>query len=190
MLYALATHWWVLLLRGIFALLFGATAFVWPGLALAGLVLLFVSYVWLDGIAALALSFSSGGRPWWRMTQISGVSFLAGLGALFWPGITLFTLLILIALWAIARGILEIAAAIRLRDLMEGEMWLALAGMVSILFGLFLLLRPTAGPLALAWTLGSQGILFGILTIVASLRLRRALGLARRIDMKQVHRTM
>lgn len=190
MLYALATHWWILLLRGIFAILFGVMAFVWPGLALASLVLLFGSYVFLDGVAALALSYAGGSGTWWRMAQISGVSFLAGFAAIFWPGISPFTLLLLIALWAIARGVLEIAAAIRLRDLLEGELWLALAGLVSILFGIFLLLRPNAGALSTAWTIGTQAVLSGILTIAASLRLRRALGLAKRIDMKQVHRTM
>ncbi len=191
MLYALATNWWLLLARGIFAILFGVMAFVWPGIALTSLVVLYASYATLDGVSALVLSLAGGdGRPWWQMALIGAVSLAAGLGSFLWPGLTGFALLLLIAFWAIARGVLEIAAAVRLRKLLEGEMWLALAGLVSIFFGLFLLLRPTAGAVAVVWIIGSYAILFGILAVAASLRLRRALGIARRIDMKHVHRSM
>lgn len=190
MLYTLATNWWLLLARGIFAILFGVVAFLWPGIALTSLVVLYAWYATLDGIFALVLSFSGGGRAWWQMALIGAVSLAAGLGSFLWPGLTGFALLLLIAFWAIARGFLEIAAAVRLRKLLEGEMWLALAGLVSIFFGLFLLLRPAAGAVAVVWIIGSYAILFGILAVAASLRLRRAMGIARRIDMKHVHRTM
>jgi uncharacterized membrane protein HdeD (DUF308 family) len=100
------------------------------------------------------------------------LSLLAGIGAFLWPGITAVALLLLIAAWAILRGMLEIAAAIRLRDLIEDEWRLALAGAVSVLFGLLLLVWPGAGILALVWLVGLCAVLRGLLLVMLAVRLR------------------
>jgi uncharacterized membrane protein HdeD (DUF308 family) len=96
----------------------------------------------------------------------------AGLVTFFWPGITAVALLIVIAAWAIVTGILEIAAAIRLRKEIEGEWLLGLSGFCSLVLGLLLVAWPAAGALAFVWLIGGYAIVTGILLIVVAFRLR------------------
>ena len=169
----LSRNWWLLLLRGIAAVLFGALAFAWPGLTLVALVILYGAYALCDGVLAIAAAIRGRGRKevgWLVFVGIVGI--LAGLGTFFWPGITALVLLTLIGVWSILRGVLEIAGAIRLRREIRGELFLVLSGLVSVAFGLFVLIRPGAGALAVVWLIGFYALVFGALLIALSLRLR------------------
>jgi uncharacterized membrane protein HdeD (DUF308 family) len=165
--------WWTLLLRGAVAILFGVLTFVWPGVTLAALVLLFGAYALVDGIAAIILGIKEyGNRERWWATLVGGiVSAGAGLVTFMRPGITALALLSLIAFWAILRGVFDIVAAIRLRHAIEGEWLLGLAGAVSIAFGLIMLLFPGAGALAVIWWIGAFAIVLGVMWIALGLRL-------------------
>jgi uncharacterized membrane protein HdeD (DUF308 family) len=174
MLSALTRHWWIFLVRGALAILFGLGAFFWPGITLAALVVLFGAFAFADGFMTLVAAIQGRNviRHWW-LYLLEG---LAGIGAgvltFFWPGITAVVLLAFIAAWAIITGILEIAAAIRLRKEIEGEWALGLSGVLSILFGLILMARPGAGALAVVWIIGAYAIAFGVVMILLSFRLR------------------
>ena len=96
----------------------------------------------------------------------------AGVLTFLWPNITALVLLLLIAFWAIATGVMEIIGAIRLRKEIDNEWLLAASGLVSVLFGLLLLTRPEAGALALITVIGAFAILHGLLLVWFSLRLR------------------
>ena len=173
-LVALARNWWALLIRGIAAILFGILAFVWPGITVLALVFLFAAYAAVDGIFAFVAAWraAEGRRQWWPLA-LEGV---AGVGVAIltavWPGATAFALLFLIAAWALATGVLEIAAAIRLRKVMEGEWLLALVGVVSIVFAALILIFPGEGAVAIVWAIGAYAVVFGILLIALSFRLR------------------
>jgi uncharacterized membrane protein HdeD (DUF308 family) len=78
----------------------------------------------------------------------------------------------MIASWAIFTGILEIIAAIRLRDEITNEWMLALGGLISVGLGVLLLLQPAAGSLAIVWTIAAYAIIFGVLLVVLGFRLR------------------
>src|SRR5262245_26732491 len=109
LLQALAKNWWLLLLRGIAAIVFGILAFVWPGITLLTLVLLYGAFALVDGVCSVVAAIMGGvpGSRWWlAIVGICGV--VAGLLALAWPGLTAFLLLIFIAAWAIVVGIFEI----------------------------------------------------------------------------------
>lgn len=172
----LARNWWLLLVRGIAAILFGIAAFAWPGLTAAVLVLLFGAYVLVDGIFGIVDSIRYRDRleRWWLwlLDGLLGV----GVGALtlFMPGISAFVLLMFIAGWAIAGGILRIIAAIHLRREIEGEWLLALGGVLSILFGGLLVGMPGAGIVSLVWLIGLWAVIFGLVFIVLAFRLRKA----------------
>jgi uncharacterized membrane protein HdeD (DUF308 family) len=178
MLLSITRSWWVLLIRGIAAILFGIAAFSVPGITLFALVALYGAYALVDGIAAIALGFSSRGqvtgdkRSWGGMVFVGVLGILAGIVTFVWPGITALALLVIIAVAAIIRGIAEIVAAIRLRKLIEHEWMLGLAGVLSIAFGVILLARPLVGALAVVWIIGAYAIVFGVLTTVLAFRFR------------------
>jgi uncharacterized membrane protein HdeD (DUF308 family) len=173
LLEALSKNWWAVALRGVFAILFGVIALARPGLTLSVFVLLFGVFAIADGIFALVAVFSRGsGKPWWALVLKGIVSLAAGAVTFLLPGITALALLWVIAFWAIVVGVMEIMVAIRLRKEIKGEMFLALSGALSALFGILLIARPGAGALALTWMIGGYAIGFGLLLIALSFRLK------------------
>jgi uncharacterized membrane protein HdeD (DUF308 family) len=165
---ALAKNWWVLLVRGIIAVLFGILAFARPGLTLVALVLCYGAYAFLDGVTALwAGAFARAG--WLVLSGLLGVA--VGLGTFFFPGITALALFYLVAAWAIVRGIFEVIAAIQLRKVITGEWVLILSGIFSIIFGVLLLAYPAPGVLALVWLIGAYALIYGVVMIVLAFRL-------------------
>jgi uncharacterized membrane protein HdeD (DUF308 family) len=168
---ALVENWWMLLVRGVLAILFGILTLVQPGAALAALVLLFGVWALIDGVSALVLAIS-GWRSW--QLVLSGlVGIAAGIFTFYRPELTAIALYAVFAAWAIARGILEIAVAIELRKQVKGEVWLVLGGIASILFGVLLIVLPSSGVLAVAWLIGIYALTFGVLMSVLSFRLRQ-----------------
>lgn len=175
----LARNWWALLIRGIAAVLFGILALVLPGLTLQVLVLLFGAYALVDGIFALVAaaqalnrrrSFEWRGVGWPIVEGIAGI--IAGLLTFFWPRVTAFVLLYFIGAWAIVTGITEIIQAVALRRIIRNEWLLILSGAASVVFGILVYLFPGAGALTIVWLIGAYAIVFGILLIGLSLRLR------------------
>ena len=176
MLTMLRKYWWTILLRGIVAVLFGIAAFVWPGMTIIFLISLFAAYALLDGIISVIIGIAQYGQQerWWA-TLLQGLAgIVVGLLTFLWPGVTGLILLYFIAAWSILTGLLEIAAAIRLRKEIVGEWLLAFAGVLSVLFGIVLFLRPGAGALAVVWMIGTFAILNGLMLIAVSFRIKSA----------------
>jgi uncharacterized membrane protein HdeD (DUF308 family) len=169
-------RWWMLALRGLVAIIFGVLAFVLPGMTLLTLVFLFGAYAIVNGVLALVQAFSAPkGYPRFGALIFTGlISLAAGVLAFIWPGITALSLVLLIAAWAIVNGVFEIATAIRLRRVMRHEWLLALAGVLSVVLGVIMLLRPGVGALALVWWIGAFALTFGVLLVALAFRLRRA----------------
>jgi uncharacterized membrane protein HdeD (DUF308 family) len=177
----LARAWWTFVLRGIIAILFGLVAFILPGIALVTLVALFAAWLLIDGVAGLATAWSMRGQGGWWVPALEGVAgLLAGALALIFPGMAALALLYLVAFWSIVTGIVEIWAAIRLRQQITGELFMAAAGLISVLFGLYLVLFPGTGILSLLWLVGIFAVLFGIALIGLGWRLRGIFQQARR----------
>jgi len=171
---ALARYWWVVVLRGVLAIALGVLAFVWPVVTLTSLVIVFGAYALVDGVFALLSAVRGGGaEPWWLLVLEGGVGIGIGVLTLVAPGITALALLFYIAIWAIATGVLEIAAALALRKEIEGEWLLVLGGLVSVAFGALLIARPGAGALAVLWLIGGYAIAFGALLVLLGFKLRR-----------------
>jgi uncharacterized membrane protein HdeD (DUF308 family) len=171
---AIAKRWWLLVVRGVAALIFGGLAIAWPGISLLALVLLWGAYALVDGAAGIALSIQAGseGRRWgWLLFEgVVGVaaSFFTAIN----PGITALALLMVIAGWAVLTGVAEIVAAIELRREIRGEWLLAASGALSILFGASLVIFPGPGALALVTLIGAYAVAFGLLLTVLGFRVR------------------
>ncbi len=175
MLQHLAKHWWVFLLRGIAAILFGLFAYLMPGLTLATLVLFWGGYAFADGVIALWSAWKGDGKKddRWLLGLQGVIGLAAGIITIAAPGATAVGLLIAIAAWSLVTGVLQIAAAVRLRDEIEGEFWLGLSGVLSVLFALFIMARPGEGALAITWLIGFYAILFGVAMVAFAFRIKR-----------------
>jgi uncharacterized membrane protein HdeD (DUF308 family) len=173
---ALAENWWLLLLRGLVAIAFGVIAFFWPDITLVALTYLFGIYAIVDGVVAIWAAFNAplgdAGPRWWL--GLSGVvSILAGIAAFAYTGMTTLVLLMVIAIWAIIIGIVQIWGAIELRKILDDTWLLGLTGALSIAFGVIMIAKPGAGAVALVWTIGWFAIVFGGLYIALAFRLRQ-----------------
>lgn len=181
--HALARNWWLLLLRGVISIAFGIVALFWPGATLLSLVFLWGAYAVVDGIfslwAAITGSVAEKTSRWW-LALLGIVSIAAGVIAWVWPAKTALVLLILIAIWAMATGMMQIWGAIKLRKEIEGEWLLGLSGSLAILLGIVLLLQPVAGALTVVWVLGGFAIVMGFANIGLALRLRKHLHMEER----------
>lgn len=166
----------VLALRGVLALLFGVLALVWPEVTVLALALLFGAYAIVDGIGMIASGLDRGDRESrrWLYVVAGLVGIAAGILALLWPRPTAVALVVLAGVWAVVTGVLEIAAAVRLRRELAGEWVIALLGLISVTAGVIMLLRPDVGALALAIVLGIYAIVGGVVLLVAAWRLRKA----------------
>ena len=174
MLHALAKGWWLLLLRGIAAIVFGVLAFVWPGLTLVTLVLFYGAFALVDGVIALVAAFTGGAKPlptWW-LVIIGLLGIAAGIVTFMMPGITAILLILFMGVWALVHGIFEIIGAIQLRKEIDNEWMLILSGVVSVLFGLLVLIAPGAGALGLVWVIAAYSIVFGISFVALAFRLK------------------
>ena len=174
MVRALSQNWWLVLLRGVLGILFGLAAFVWPGLTLLTLIVMFGVYAIFDGIVAIVsgLSHTKDSPRWWVFLLEGLISVGAGVVALLFPGLATLVLIYMIASWAIITGVLEIIAAIRLRNEITNEWMLGLGGLVSIILGVLLFLEPAAGSLAIVGTIAAYALIFGVLLVILGFRLR------------------
>ena len=171
----LSRYWWVLVLRGAIAILFGVLAFTLPVATLAPLALVFGAYACADGIFAIATAVA--GRkmtPDWWIVLVQGL-IAAGVGVLtfFSPAITAVGLLVYIALWAVAAGLLQFLAATKVREEIPGDWWLALGGILGVAFGIALIWSPKEGALALLWLIATYAIVWGVMLMIGGFDVHR-----------------
>lgn len=170
----LKRRWWVPVLRGITAIVFGVIAFAYPGLTLVMLVIFFGAWVLVDGIfrAVGAIAGRSSDPDWGFHLIIGIVGIIIGLLTFHAPRITALALLIYIAAWALMIGASEIALAIKLRKEVKGEWFLILMGLASIVFAVLLLWNPVAGAAAVIWLIAWYAVVLGVLSIFFGFKLR------------------
>jgi uncharacterized membrane protein HdeD (DUF308 family) len=163
-----------LLLRGILGILVGLAALIWPGITLAALVLVFGAYAALDGIANLVTGYlrSRIRERAWPLVVHGLVGIAAAAVAVLDPVLTAFTLVLVVAAWAILTGVMQIVAAVRLRDAISGEWLLGWSGALSIAFGVLVILFPGAGALTIAMMFGAFAAANGIVLIALAVRAR------------------
>lgn len=174
MLDALARNWWAILLRGVLAILFGVLAFMWPGITLLTLILLYGGFAFADGVLSLIAAVRGGSpMPRWWLVVVGLMGLAVGVLTVFLPVVTGFVLLMFIAAWAVVTGVMQVYGAIKLRHEIDGEWWLIASGVLSILFGAMLVVWPGAGALAMVLVIGTFAIIYGALMIGFALRLRK-----------------
>jgi uncharacterized membrane protein HdeD (DUF308 family) len=174
LLETLKRHWWVPVLRGVAAIIFGVIAFTHPLMAAATLVIFFGAWVLVDGIFRIVGAIGHrNSDPDWGFNLIIGIlGVIVGLLTFHAPAITALALVIYIAAWALMVGATEIALAIKMRREIKGEWLMILLGLASIIFAGLLLWNPLAGAAALIWIVAWYAVIMGVLAIVFGFRLR------------------
>lgn len=172
----LIENWWFTLIRGIAAIAFGVMTFLWPGITILSLTILWGAFALVDGVMAIATAYSAtkaeNSSRWW-MAAIGVVGILAGILTFINPLATSLGLLFFLAAWLIISGVLQIVGAVRLRAVIDNEWTLGLVGLLSIVLGLSLVIAPGPGLLSVAWLIGGFAIVAGVSYILLSLRLKK-----------------
>ncbi|KOX16672.1 HdeD family acid-resistance protein [Nocardiopsis sp. NRRL B-16309] len=174
MLGELSRNWWLVLLRGIAAIVFGVLALVWPGLTLVALAFVFGVYALVDAAALAYAAYRSAPVGRAGLVLQAALSGLMGVIALLWPLAAIVALVFLIGVWAILTGVAEIVAAVRLRAHITSEWLLIFVGALSVVFGLLLWFWPLEGAQAIIFVVGIYAVIFGVVLAVAGVRLRGA----------------
>ncbi|HJE58385.1 MAG TPA: DUF308 domain-containing protein [Nocardiopsis listeri] len=176
MLGELSRSWWVVVVRGVAAVIFGLVALIWPGVTTVALAFVFGAFALVDGIALGVAAFRAAPGSRLALVIQSVLGILLGVAALIWPTVAVVALVFVIGAWAIVTGVAEIVTAVRLRAQMTSEWLLIFAGALSVIFGLLLWLWPGLGALAMVAVVGIYAIVFGIALVIAGLRLRSVAG--------------
>lgn len=171
----LLSHWWLLALRGVIAILFGALTLLMPGVTLLTLAALFAAFALVGGAVWTfgALRHRQSDERWWLMLLLGIVSLAAGAIAMLHPAMTTIVLIMLVGANALVTGVTDLIAAVSMRKIIRNEWLLGLSGVASVLFGAIVLLFPAgAGALALAAFIAMYALLTGTMLVVLSVRLR------------------
>ena len=170
----LVQNWWLFTLRGVLGIIFGILALIFPGPTILSLVLLFSAYMLADGIFGIISAVRAIRRKEdrWGLLIFEGLLDIAtGVVAFLWPGLTVVAFVWLIAAWAIVSGGLMTAAGFRL-NIEHGRWWLVLGGLLSLAYGVLLIIAPLIGAVVLTWWLGAYALVFGVALVIFSLKLR------------------
>ena len=169
----LAQNWWAVALRGVFAIIFALIALFSPGATILSLVLFFSAYMLVDGVFGIVSGIrAASNNQRWGLLILEGVlNILVGIIAFVMPGLTVLFFVTLMAVWSLITGILMVVAAFKLNPDF-GRGWLIFSGVVSVLFGVALLIAPLVGAVVLTWWLGAYALIFGIGLLVLAFKLK------------------
>ena len=168
-------YWWLLIIRGVVAVLFGIMALISVEFTLLFLVYLFGAYVLIDGIMAIIASLQErrSSSAWWVVFLIGIVGIIVGVLSFIHPGNVALLIFYLVAIWLIVAGFFGMVSAI-LRA--TGTEWLSvIGGILSIIIGVIFLLHPTSSILSIVWLLGVFALVYGIIQIIRAIQLRSLL---------------
>lgn len=171
----LSGAWWLVLLRGVAAVVFGLLTLFQPEASLVALLLIFSIYAIADGVIGIWTAFNNKqtNAQWWVLLLWGVVSVLAGVLALVAPATVITFAVFYIGFWALITGVLQIATAIRLRKEISGEWMLIFAGALSLVFGLLVIIQPLVSLISILWLIGFYAIFFGVLLMGLAFKVRR-----------------
>lgn len=155
---------WALGLWGALSVIFGALVLAWPGITLKAFLVVLGVYLVATGLVMLVGSLVNRQEKWIGGALVGVISTVAGLYVFANPQISALVALSVVALWAVAAGMLQIVAGF------EGKNnWaLIIAGAIYTLFGFYIFANPAGGALALVWLIGLSTIAGGIALVITA----------------------
>ena len=172
---SLKQSWRTLMARAVIAILVGLFALLDPHGLWVVLAVLFAFFAICDGLLHVAMGWRESPRAW-SWVALGAFELAMGLWVAFQPGLALRTFMLLLGVWAVVRGLLEIQLGLVLRRRVPGEFWLIFSGLASVVLGVLLFLQPALGLVATSWLFGGYALLAGVLGILLALKVRRIAG--------------
>jgi uncharacterized membrane protein HdeD (DUF308 family) len=161
--------------RGIVSIIFGVIVVIYPFTAAVALALFVGAYVFADGVFAIVSIFTSrAARTHFWLFLFEGIAgIIAGILIFFLPELTMYGLVLMVSIWAFITGIFEIISAVKLRKVIDGEFLMIVSGLLSIVFGILVFLRPLAGIVVMTYLVGFYAVMFGILSVSFGFSMRK-----------------
>ncbi|MFY8275358.1 HdeD family acid-resistance protein [Pseudoalteromonas sp. SSDWG2] len=170
----LPLYWPVFMMQGVAALIFSAVTWLLPQATLGALIAIFAAFFMFDGVSRVWLALKQkDSSPYWYLTLIAGaLGIIAAIVTVAMPQLTAMVMLYLIAFWAVAIGVMEIVAAIKLSKYLDGTMLVLISGIISVVFGGYLMFNPGQGILAVLWLVAIYAFIFGIILCWLGFKMR------------------
>ncbi|MEO2266403.1 HdeD family acid-resistance protein [Pseudoalteromonas pernae] len=171
---SLPSQWPVFMMQGVIAIIFAAVAWFLPEVTLGALIFVFAAFFLFDGVSRIWLAFKQkSSSKYWYATLIAGVlGVIAAIITVSMPQLTALVMLYLIAFWAVAIGVMEVIAAIQLSKHIQGSMLILISGVLSVIFGVYLMVNPGQGIIAMLWLVALYALIFGIILCWLGFKLR------------------
>jgi len=172
-----AKYWWVILVRGIVLILLGVAMLIWPKQSVWVFAIIFVAYLFIDGIMSIFQGFSArkSGQSGTGDFVVGALAILAGIVILVWPKESATVIAFIVAFWALLAGISGIAGGLALRKQPgSGWGWFLTWGVLALVFGIIVLFNPAALLVSLIWLVAIWAIMAGIIFAIASFFVRKA----------------
>ena len=168
--------WIFAIIRGVLAIIFGLIAFFGPIATAIALAIVIGVFAIVTGVFDIIEAIRHRGSSSMIVRIVLGaVSILFGILVLVWPDISLAIFVIMVGVWAIITGILQIVSSVRHRAVPDsGWVWGIVGGALTILFGVVVLIWPGIGIVTIIWIIGIWAVVWGIALIVLGVRLRKA----------------
>jgi uncharacterized membrane protein HdeD (DUF308 family) len=119
----------------------------------------------IDGLAKTQVT-----KYRWALGLSGALSIAFGIVVIVWPGISLYSLVIVFGAYALARGVIGLVAAIG-GTFPAGRGWLVLSSLAGIAVGVLVFLRTDMSALALLYVIGAYAFALGLLAIVGAFSL-------------------
>jgi uncharacterized membrane protein HdeD (DUF308 family) len=165
--------WWVFLIGGIASVVFGVLAFVNPAVALLVLSIYFAASVLVDGVVNIVGAVQNRDKDgWWMILLIGLLGSLVGAYALINPPVSMAAFVYLVAFMAILLGMFLVMLGRKVREKIDREWVLYVAGALSIIWGILIIVQPGSGAVSVVYMIGSWAIMLGVLKIIFALKAR------------------
>lgn len=149
-----------ILLRALTNIVLGAVLLIWPGLTLLVLVYAFAINILFIGVATLFEPAFNKKRSALLTTVLGLIGIAAGIYLIIRPEVSAQIVALLIAFWAITFGVVDLYLGFTGED--RANLLFILVGIVSVLFGMYVLSKPLEAVLSLVWVIGAYNLLVGL----------------------------
>lgn len=168
-------YWWVPVVRGVLTIAFGLVAVIWPHVTVAAILWVVAVFAIVDGVVEIFDAIRQrrdGGTALGITLGVLAIAF--GVVALVWPGPTITVFAVIVGIWTLVAGLLQIVASIDLRKVLgSGWGWGVTSGVLTLVLGVLLLVWPKGSLAALVWVVGIWAFVIGIVLIGIGVRVRR-----------------